>query len=86
MAPAHCGHGTSPASPDPFAADSSEPAPPSASAPSHALGAPDLSNIVELNLERRHIRRLQNLASLTSLRSASFLDNQVSGVFGGYGY
>lgn len=39
---------------------------------------------MELNLERRHIRRLQNLASLTSLRSASFLDNQVSGVFGGY--
>ena len=44
----------------------------SSSAPS-----PDLASILELSLERRHIRRLQNLGGLLALRRASFVDNQV---------
>ena len=42
----------------------------------------DLASVTELALERRHIRRLQNLAGLTSLRKASFADNQISHIEG----
>ena len=42
----------------------------------------DLSSVVELALERRHIRRLQNLSQLKSLRRASFADNQISHIEG----
>jgi Leucine-rich repeat (LRR) protein len=41
-----------------------------------------LGAIVELSLDRRHIRRLQHLEELTKLRSASFLDNQISHIEG----
>ncbi|KAG1679410.1 hypothetical protein FOA52_007701 [Chlamydomonas sp. UWO 241] len=52
---------------------------PACPAPSAVL---DLGRVVELNLERKHIRRLQNLQGLRGLRCASFLDNQVSHIEG----
>ena len=36
--------------------------------PSSSSALPELSAITELSLERRHIRRLQNLGGLVSLR------------------
>ncbi|GAX73782.1 hypothetical protein CEUSTIGMA_g1233.t1 [Chlamydomonas eustigma] len=44
--------------------------------------ANDLSRTTELCLERRHIRRIQNLESLTALKVARFVDNQISHIEG----
>lgn len=40
------------------------------------------AQIQELVVERRHIRRLQNLTQLVNLRRASFADNQISHIEG----